>query len=214
MSDKEIQDLRRDYGRRDLNLEDLQTNPVEQFMFWFDQAREADIYEPNAMTLSTVNANGHPSSRVVLLKDVDANGFTFYTNYDSQKASDIEANGLVALNFLWDRIHRQVRIEGRAERVPASVSDAYFDSRPLGSRLGAMASNQSSEIASREELENRMLELEARFADDEPSRPANWGGYCVKPSMVEFWQGRTSRLHDRFAYTLVGDEWRIRRLAP
>lgn len=214
MSKGDIQDLRKDYGHKDLELEDLLENPIDQFMVWFEQARAADIYEPNAMTLSTVDSRGRPSSRVVLLKDVSADGFIFYTNYDSAKASDIESNGFVALNFLWDRLHRQVRIEGEVERVADSVSDAYFESRPLGSRLGAMASDQSREIASRKVLEDKMLELESRFADQDPKRPANWGGYCVKPTMCEFWQGRTSRLHDRLVYAMNDGQWDIKRLAP
>jgi len=209
-----IQDLRRDYGKKDFDLSDLDPNPVQQFSVWFDQAREADIYEPNAMTLCSVGADGRPSSRVVLLKDLTAEGFVFYTNYDSRKAQDLQSTGVAALNFLWDRMHRQVRVEGTVERVAEEVSDAYFNSRPLGSRLGAMASPQSQEIDSRQILEERMIELEARYEKDAPQRPSNWGGYCVKPTMVEFWQGRSSRLHDRFAYFQEGGSWAIRRLAP
>jgi len=215
MTDKNISDLRRDYGDRGIDIPDLHENPVTQFERWFEDARDGQIYEPNAMTLSTVDAQGRPSARVVLLKDIIDGGFVFYTNYASRKADDLAESDVAALTFWWDRQHRQVRIEGTVQEVSADVSDAYFNSRPVGSRLGAIVSEQSAVIESRSVLEDRLAELEAQYADSEPSRPDNWGGYRVEPRAVEFWQGRTSRLHDRVRYTLEHNgAWTRERLAP
>lgn len=210
-----ISDLRQDYHLDELVEENLAADPMHQFGLWFDTAVKAGIREPNAMTIASVDADGQPSARIVLLKGVDADGFVFYTNYDGRKGQAIEENPRVALLFWWGRLERQVRIEGTAERVSAAQSDAYFHSRPRGSQLGALASEQSRVIASREVLDRRAAELEQRYADTEIPRPPNWGGYRVRPHAVEFWQGRTNRMHDRLRYRRDdGGAWRIERLSP
>jgi pyridoxamine 5'-phosphate oxidase len=178
-------------------------------------AQAADLKEPNAMTLATSTPNGHPSARVVLLKDVSENGFVFYTNYESRKGRELAANPLAALTFYWAELERQVRIEGIVSRTSAEQSEAYFRMRPRTSRLGALASNQSQILASRKIIEGAMKELEARYAGTEDiPKPQYWGGYCVWPEVIEFWQGRRNRLHDRIRYTRHRDGWEIDRLAP
>ncbi|MCP9752101.1 pyridoxamine 5'-phosphate oxidase [Ferruginibacter sp. HRS2-29] len=206
--------IRTDYKLRSLHESDVAPGPFAQFTRWWNEAMASDISEVNAMTLATVAADGTPSARIVLLKGYDEAGFVFYTNYHSRKAADMEANNKVVLLFFWKELERQVRIEGVIEKVDASQSDEYFASRPEGSKIGAWASPQSSVIASREVIEENVTELEKSFAGKEIDRPPHWGGYVVKPTLIEFWQGRQSRLHDRIQYILKGNEWKIERLAP
>jgi pyridoxamine 5'-phosphate oxidase len=205
--------LRQNYDAGALDEADVDADPFRQFAVWFAQAMEAGLMEPNAMALATVDARGRPSSRMVLLKGVDETGFVFFTNYESRKGQDLEANPVASLLFWWDRLHRQVRIDGRVEKVATAESESYFQSRPYGSRIGAAASPQSREIGSRAELEARFRALEAAHPEDVP-RPEHWGGFRVVPDCLEFWQGRESRLHDRLVYVSDGAGWRIRRLAP
>lgn len=213
--DDTLSNLRQDYNLNGLTEDRVAADPIDQFQTWFDAAREAGVREPNAMTLATVNADGEPAARVVLLKQVDADGFVFYTNYTSRKGREIETRACVALVFWWEPLERQVRIEGEAERVAAAQSDAYFNSRPRGSRLGALASDQSRAVPDRATLDRRLAGLEREYADTEAiPRPHHWGGYRVHPSAIEFWQGRRNRMHDRLRYTRTADGWRIQRLAP
>jgi pyridoxamine 5'-phosphate oxidase len=209
-----IANLRRDYRHSSLDERDVHPDPLVQFTRWFDEARRAEVVEPNAMTLATVSASGQPSARVVLLKEVDLRGFVFYTNYNSRKGSELAANARAGLCFWWAELERQVRITGTVERVGRDTARAYWDSRPLRSRLGAMASAQSSEIASRAQLEQTFSELEAQYAGVNPPLPEQWGGYRVIPTEIEFWQGRESRLHDRVHFAREEQQWRIARLSP
>lgn len=208
-----IADLRHNYTLQQLNEADVDPDPIQQFQRWFDQAIAAQLPEPNAMTLATATSNGTPSARIVLLKGLDERGFVFYTNYESRKGQALAENPQAALVFLWAVLERQVRIEGRVEKIAAAETDTYFQSRPLESRLGAWASDQSRVIPNREVLEQRFAELKATYADEIP-RPPHWGGYRVMPHQIEFWQGRTSRLHDRLRYRLEQGNWLIERLAP
>ncbi|SAK72667.1 pyridoxamine 5'-phosphate oxidase [Caballeronia calidae] len=210
-----LADLRRNYSRGALDTADVDPNPVRQFEAWFAQALDAKLPEPNTMTLATVDAQGRPSARIVLIKGVDERGFVFFTNYESRKGRELAANPAASLLFYWIELERQVRIEGRVEKTSDEESDAYYASRPLGSRIGAWASDQSQPLESREALEAREREMIAKFGDA-PPRPPHWGGYRLVPDTVEFWQGRPSRLHDRIVYTRdsAGDPWRIARLAP
>lgn len=209
-----IANLRRDYALEALTETDVHEDPTVQFARWFEEALNANVSEPNAFVLATATPEGRPSARVMLLKGLDARGFTFFTNYESRKGREILANPWVAMDFFWDKLERQVRVEGRAEKVSAEESDAYFASRPHGSRLGAWASSQSSRITSREELEERLREVEARFGGGEVPRPPHWGGFLVAPVRIEFWQGRPSRLHDRILYELGESGWSVSRLSP
>lgn len=210
-----LEDLREDYTRDQLILEDTDPNPLLQFERWFKAAQQSPVNEPNAMTLATVGGNGRPKARIVLLKQVDDQGFVFFTNYDSQKGQDLQANPFASLVFFWDVIQRQVRIEGRVEKIAQADSEAYFQSRPKGSQIGAIASPQSQVISSREVLQEKVAQLEKDFADEEKlPRPDNWGGYRLIPDRVEFWQGRSSRLHDRIRYRLEEGSWLRERLAP
>jgi pyridoxamine 5'-phosphate oxidase len=214
----DIKNMREEYSRERLDEASVDPDPIRQFSHWFEEAVKAQLPEPNAMTLATVSAEGRPSARVVLLKEADARGFVFFTNYESRKGREIAVNPRVALVFLWKELERQVRIEGEASRIDLEESTRYFDTRPRGSRIGALASPQSEVIAGREGLERRMAELEARYGpEDRIPRPDNWGGYLVRPSRFEFWQGRRSRLHDRIQYRREledGGAWVIERLAP
>jgi pyridoxamine 5'-phosphate oxidase len=209
-----IADLRRDYRQSALDARDVDPDPLVQFRRWFDDARRGEVIEPNAMTLATASADGRPSARVVLLKELDARGFVFYTNYNSRKGDELAGNAHAALCFWWAELERQVRIVGAVERVDRETATAYWNSRPLRSRLGAMASAQSSEIPSREALEQSFADLEARYAAEQPPLPEQWGGYRVVPVEIEFWQGRESRLHDRVRFARDGDHWKIARLSP
>jgi pyridoxamine 5'-phosphate oxidase len=209
-----ISDLRQDYRQAALLETEANSNPIAQFQSWFDAAVAAELPEPNAMTIATATPDGMPSARVVLLKDVDDRGFVFFTNYNSHKGQELMANPQAAIVFLWKELERQVRIQGRVEKIAPAESDAYFYSRPPGSRLGAWASNQSEVVASREVLDQQLADLEAKYANQEIPRPEHWGGFRVMPTMIEFWQGRSSRLHDRLRYRRIGEAWVIDRLSP
>lgn len=209
-----LQNLRQEYRSAELLEQDIDQNPLQQFKKWFEQALEAKLHEPNVMTLATASPNGIPSARIVLLKGFDHEGFTFYTNYDSHKGRELSENPHAALVFFWAELERQVRIEGIVSKVKPELSTAYFHSRPKGSQIGAMVSPQSQVISSRKELEHHISILKDQYADQVVPRPEHWGGYVVKPTYIEFWQGRPSRLHDRIRYKLVEGNWIIDRLAP
>lgn len=211
-----LEALRADYRLAELSEANCQTNPMQHFKAWFQDARAAGLKEPNAMTLATATRDGRPSGRIVLLKETTEDGFFFYTNYHSRKGRELGTNPLCALTFHWAELERQVRVEGTVELVAREKSEAYFRSRPKGSRLGALVSSQSEVLPSREPLELRLAELEAKYTgtDDVPL-PEHWGGYCVRPEAIEFWQGRTNRLHDRISYRRKGESsWIIERLSP
>lgn len=209
-----IADLRKEYIHASLSESDVAPDPMAQFKKWFDEALAAKVPEANAMSLATVAANGRPSSRIVLIKEFDQRGFSWYTNYASRKGHELHQNQYAALLFYWIELERQVRIEGRVERISAEENDAYFQSRPLGSRIGAIASSQSEPVANRQALETRYADAEAKHGTH-PSRPAHWGGYRLVPDYIEFWQGRSSRLHDRIAFKLQADgSWDRTRLQP
>ena len=208
-----IADLRQEYLRESLDEHDVAPDPLEQFKRWFDEAVNAQMPMVNAMTLATVSASGQPTARIVLLKGVDGGGFVFYTNYQSRKGRELTANPAAALLFYWIELEREVRIDGRVEKLSAQESDDYFGSRPLASRHAAIASPQSKVIPSRAALETRFAESEKKFGDKTP-RPAQWGGYRLIPDAIEFWQGRPNRLHDRVLYTRASRGWKIARLAP
>ena len=211
----ELTGLRNEYGAHGLRRSDLHTDPIKQFSAWFAAALAAGIRDVNAMTLATASAEGRPSARIVLLKGFDERGFVFFTNHDSEKGQQIEANPYVALVFYWVLLERQIRISGPVERTSREDSAAYFHSRPVGSRLGAWVSRQSEVIDARRILDSRLTEMTERFQDGEIPLPPHWGGYRVNPDRIEFWQGRPNRLHDRFRYSRQEDgPWQIDRLAP
>lgn len=211
----DIAAIRVAYEMGRLNEGEVAADAIMQFQQWFDEALEKQVMEPNAMTLSTVSASGRPSSRIVLLKGLNGSGLSFFTNYESRKGVELTENPHASLLFFWPELQRQVRIEGRVEKLPEEQSDAYFQSRPKGSKLGALVSPQSREIASRSILDAKLAELEKIYDNTEQvPRPAHWGGYRLVPDLVEFWQGRGSRLHDRLVYKKQDNGWKITRLAP
>ena len=207
-------DLRREYAREGLAESAAHDDPLVQFDRWFSQALAAGVLEPNAMTLATVDADGMPSARIVLLQGFDARGFVFYTNYDSDKGVELTTTPRAALVFFWPELERQVRVRGTVERVSRDESETYFHSRPPGSQLGAWASEQSTVIPSRQVLEDRLAALEEQYRGKEVPVPPHWGGFRVVPKTIELWQGRPNRLHDRLLYTRDGKSWRRERLAP
>jgi pyridoxamine 5'-phosphate oxidase len=209
-----IADIRKDYQLKSLTEAEVAKDPFAQFSVWWDEAVGSAIDEVNAMALSTVSAEGRPSSRIVLLKGFDEQGFVFFTNYKSDKGKQIEQQQFVSLLFFWKELERQVRIEGIANKVDPEESDAYFNSRPVGSRLGAWASPQSQKITDRSILEQALESVKTEYGELTIPRPPHWGGYRVTPSRIEFWQGRSSRLHDRILYEQVDGNWQISRLAP
>ncbi len=204
-----------DYGQQPLTEQEILRDPIAQFSLWLEQADESKVYEPNAMVLSTVEPDGLPTSRTVLLRTVDADGFEFFTSYTSQKGRALLNNPEVAIVFPWYLIHRQVIVRGTAEPSDPAISDAYFASRPRGAQIAAVASDQSQPIAIRDLLEARVAELEAQFEGGEVPRPDTWGGFRIRPRSIEFWQGRSSRMHDRLRFSRVGDgDWTMERLQP
>ena len=210
----DLQKLRKEYTRAGLVESGADPDPIKQFRVWFEDTLAVGLHEPNAMTLATATPDGRPSARVVLLKGYDEKGFVFYTNYEGRKGRELEENPYCALVFYWGELERQVRVEGRAARVSVEESDAYFASRPSGSRLGAWASEQSRPVEDRDVLEKRLRKVEAEHKGREISRPHFWGGYRVEPAAIEFWQGRENRLHDRLAYHRKDDGWLTERLQP
>lgn len=210
-----INSIRRDFSGKPLNEDSVDANPFNQYQVWFEEAVSAQVVDPYAMSIATVGKDMQPSLRLVYLRDISENGFVFYTNYGSQKARNITENNKVGLNFFWVELERQIRVEGEVVKVNEEMSDAYFNSRPRDSQIGAWASEQSTTISSRQTLEEKVIELTKRFENHPIPRPTNWGGYVVKPSKIEFWQGRPNRLHDRLVYTRNNsDKWEITRIAP
>lgn len=207
-------DLRKEYQLKKLDVELLSSDPLHQFNQWLQEAILANALEPNAMVLSTATREGKPSARVVLLKQISESGFVFFTNYNSRKGKQMRENQYAALTFFWPELERQVRIEGKIKKTSSEESDAYFLSRPVGSQIGAWASPQSQPVPSRAFLEKMFHDFDEQFKNETLARPSHWGGYTVIPSLIEFWQGRENRLHDRFQYTLNNNIWEIARLAP
>lgn len=212
---KNIAHIRKEYQLESLQESDLAPSPFKQFSLWWDEAVESEIIEVNAMTLATASLSGIPSARIVLLKSLTEEGFVFFTNYNSKKGIELQENPNAGLVFFWKELERQVRVMGKVKKISAAESDEYYQSRPIGSRIGAWASPQSKVIASRAVIEQNISAAEERFATGVIERPSHWGGFIVLPSVIEFWQGRPSRLHDRLQYTLQADgSWKIERLAP
>ncbi len=213
---KDLSNHRKTYNKQELLENNCPENPMELFQQWFYEIEESDSSEEsNAMTISTVGLDGFPKNRVVLLKKFSWEGFIFYTNYNSEKGKAIADNNNICLSFFWHTLERQVIIKGKAEKIAENLSDGYFESRPDGSKLGALASNQSEVVKSKEELDKTLASLEKKYRDKEIPRPKHWGGYIVKPISIEFWQGRPNRMHDRIRYVLQENfEWKIERLAP
>ena len=209
-----LNEIRRDFAGKPLNEGSVKENPMEQYSVWFEEAVDAQLLDPYAMSLTTVNSNGQPSTRIVYMRGVDDKGFVFYTNYDSGKGKDLEGNNRVSLNFFWGELERQIRVEGEVVKVSAETSDTYFSKRPRESQIGAWASSQSEELDNRKQLEDKVAHYTEKFKDVDVPRPENWGGYIVQPTKIEFWQGRPNRLHDRIVYTKDGNDWKQSRLSP
>lgn len=214
LTPQQFESIRREYGSTGLLEQDIQSNPLEQFNIWFDEARQTEPHDPTAMVLSTVDEAGIPDSRVVLLKGLDENGFVFYTHYGSAKAIQLSYNPHAALNFYWPHVARQVRVRGLIVKISSRQSDTYFLSRPFLSQIAAMAAVQSQKIPDRAYLERAFQHFLTLYQEQTPSRPEDWGGYCLEPQMIEFWQGRDNRLHDRILYTKIEEHWHIDRMAP
>jgi len=215
MNGKKIAELRKEYQKERLDETGVDIDPIIQFGKWFQESLEAEVNEANAMTLATADRKGRPSARIVLLKGFDEDGFVFFTNYKSEKGRDLKENPYAALVFFWPELERQIRISGKVKRISATESEDYFNSRPLESRIGAIASSQSEVIASREVLEEKFERIKEAFMNREPERPRNWGGFILKPITIEFWQGRPNRLHDRILFSRKKKgSWKIERLAP
>ncbi|KAA8484155.1 pyridoxamine 5'-phosphate oxidase [Arcticibacter tournemirensis] len=215
LSNETIQNLRQEYRSATLSEKEVAPDPISQFSKWFSEALASSLTEPNAMTLATATADGKPSARIMLLKGFEDKGFVFYTNYLSRKGQEITKNPVAALVFFWQELERQVRIEGILEKIDEKESEKYFHSRPRGSQIGAHASPQSREISGRDVLQKNLQQLEEKYKEGiEIPKPPHWGGYIVKPTFVEFWQGGQGRLHDRIAYRLENNNWNIIRLAP
>jgi len=211
---KSLADIRVEYSKRELSLKKVSDDPFAEFGVWMDEALASEVHEPTAMTLSTVSADGRPTSRVVLLKGFDSDGFVFYTNYKSRKGRQLADNPFAVINFFWPELERQVNVSGRTERVSDEESDEYFQSRPFTSRVGAWASHQSEKIESKASVMASAAALMLKYATGHVPRPPHWGGYRLVPDRFEFWQGRPSRLHDRICYELEGEQWSISRLSP
>jgi len=212
--EKVIASLRREYAGEALDISHVDKSPFVQFQYWFEEAVRANVNEANAMSLATVGKAGRPSIRVVLLKRFDESGFVFFTNYESRKGRDLAENPFASMSFFWPELFRQVRIEGRVEKVLLEESDSYFESRPFDSRIGAVVSKQSQVLESREYLEAQVNSLSSEYEGKNLKRPAFWGGFCLIPEYFEFWQGRPNRLHDRIIYDQNADNWDIKRLFP
>lgn len=214
MNKEQLQNLRQEYSKLALNENEVDSNPLNQFQKWLKEALDAEVPEPNAMTLATVDADHKPHSRIMLLKGVDEEGFTFFTNFASNKGAELEQNPHASLCFLWLELERQVRVDGKIEKIPDQESEEYFKQRPYQSQLGALASVQSEVVESREYLENKIKNLENTYPIGKVPKPDTWGGYKLIPEAIEFWQGRPSRLHDRILFEREDDSWNIKRLSP
>lgn len=214
MDARELNDLRREYAAGGLRESDLEPDPLSMFRHWMQDALRAGLYEPNAMVVATVDATGTPAQRIVLLKRIDERGYVFFTNYSSRKGEELAANPRASLLFPWQQLERQVRVEGTVSRLSEAENDAYFATRPRGSQIGAWASPQSQVIPDRTTLDRRYDEVAERFGEGDIPRPQHWGGFCVEPEVVEFWQGRLGRMHDRLRYRRTADGWITERLAP
>lgn len=210
----QLHNIRTDYKKLELDESQVDQDPIKQFISWFNEALHSEVMEPNAMTLATASADGQPNARTVLLKHIDDRGFVFFTNYDSKKGTEIAENKKVSLLFFWPELERQVRIQGIAEKISFEESETYFHSRPRGSQLGALASHQSARIENRDVIEKKLAELEEKYNDSEIPLGDFWGGYCVKPLQLEFWQGGSNRLHDRIVYKHDTPKWEIFRISP
>lgn len=209
-----LNEIRRDFSGKPLTEDSVHENPIEQYAIWFEEAVDAQLLDPYAMSLTTVSANGQPSTRIVYMRGIKSDGFVFYTNYSSSKGRDLAVNNKVALNFFWGELERQIRVEGEVVKISEADSDAYFAKRPRESQIGAWASVQSEEITDRKQLEAQVVSYTNKFKGMKVPRPKHWGGYVVKPTKIEFWQGRPSRLHDRIIYTKKGNDWKQSRISP